>query len=187
MTDKNKKSLHPLWGDFYSKYFKSTEESIVEMLGNIPMLQTLKKRELKIISKYAYERSFEIGELIFETGQPGAAMFIIKEGEIKIVRKIDSGDYVDLAILKNGEFFGELALLDNSPRSATALVSRPTTTIAIFREDLNNLLESHPELGGKIMKRLAIITGLRLKATNGQLLEKENEIQKLKDKLNERS
>jgi len=187
MTNADKKTSHPLWGDFYSKFFKSTEESIVEILSNIPMLQTLKKRELKIISKFAYERSFETGEIIFETGQPGAAMFIIKEGEIKIVKKIDSGDYIDLAILKNGEFFGELALLDNSPRSATALVNCPTKTIAIFREDLNNLLESHPELGGKIMKRLAIITGLRLKATNGQLIEKENEIQRLKEKLNERS
>ncbi len=187
MLKEDKKSSYPIWGDYYSKFFKSSEESIVDILRNIPLLQTLKRRELKIISKFAHERFFESEEFVFETGQPGAAMFIIKEGEIKIVKKNASGDYTDLAILKDGEFFGELALLDNSPRSAAALVVRPTKTIAIFREDLNNLLESQPELGGKIMKQLAIITGLRLKATNNQLIEKENEIQQLKEKMNEGS
>ena len=186
MSDAKKKSSNPIWGNYYSKFFKSSEESIVAILREIPMLQTLKRRELKVISKYAHERVFEPGEFVFETGQPGAAMFIIKEGEIKIVKKNASGDYINLALLKDGEFFGELALLDNSPRSAAALVNSPTKTIAIFREDLNNLLESHPELGGKIMKQLAIITGLRLKATNNLLIEKDNEIQKLKEISDER-
>jgi CRP/FNR family cyclic AMP-dependent transcriptional regulator len=170
-----------LWSD-YSKELSPNNKSLIEILKQIPLLSKLSKRELKIISKFAYERNYEINEFVFQTGQPGAAMFIIKTGEVKIVKQNANGEYVEIALLEKGDIFGELALLDNSPRSAGALVSKPTNAIAIFREDLNKLLETHPEIGGKIMMHLAIITGKRLKDTTSHLIQVENELNRLKEK-----
>ncbi len=175
-----------LWKDYSSELISNKNKSLVEILKQIPLLSKLSKRELKIISKFAFERTFEPNEFVFKTGQPGAAMFIIKEGEVKIVKQNSDEDYVEIARLGKGDIFGELALLDSSPRSAGALVSEPTTAIAIFREDLNKLLETHPEIGGNIMMHLAIITGKRLKDTTAQVIRMENEMNELKRKLNEK-
>lgn len=128
-----------------------------------------------MIDGMVYERRYDAGEYMFETGQPGAAMFIIEEGEVQITRLNAANEEVVLARLRNGEFLGELALLDNSPRSASALVSKPTKALAIFREDLDKLLDSHPELGGKVMKKLAVIIGIRLKATNEMLMKNDQD------------
>ena len=175
-----------LWKDFSRELFTSQSKSVVDILKKIPLLSDLSRRELKIISKFAYERTYEINEFIFEAGQPGAAMFIIKEGEVKIVKKNDANEFIEIAVFQNGDILGELALLDSSPRSAGALVSKPTKAIAIFREDLNNLLKTQPDIGGKIMMHLAIITGQRLKTTTTHVMQMENEINKLKGLLNDK-
>ncbi|MBU1800077.1 MAG: cyclic nucleotide-binding domain-containing protein, partial [Bacteroidetes bacterium] len=175
-----------LWKDFSKEILTSKSQTLVDILKKIPLLSELSRRELKIISKFAYERTFEVNEFVFETNQPGAAMFIIKEGEVKIVKQNENNEFIEIALLEAGDIFGELALLDSSPRSAGALVSKPTKTIAIFREDLNNLLKTHPEIGGKIMMHLAIITGKRLKATTNHVMQMEKEINNLKDLLNEK-
>jgi len=178
--------IKSLWKDISKELLTGQKQTIVDILKTIPLLKDLSKRELKVISKFAYERSFEANEFVFETGQPGAAMFIIKEGEIKIVKKSDNDEYLEIAVLQSGDIFGELALLDSSPRSAGALASKPTKAIAIFREDLNGLLKTHPEIGGKIMMHLAIITGQRLKTTTNHVIQMENEINKLKEQLNDK-
>ena len=175
-----------LWKDYSKELSSNKDQTIVDILKQIPLLSKLSKRELKIISKFAFERTFEANEFVFQTGQPGAAMFIIKEGEVKIVKENSDNEYVEIAVLEKGDIFGELALLDSSPRSAGALVSKPTKAIAIFREDLNKLLETHPEIGGNIMMHLAIITGKRLKDTTAQVIQMENEMNMLKRKLDEK-
>ncbi|MCF6268529.1 MAG: cyclic nucleotide-binding domain-containing protein [Melioribacteraceae bacterium] len=175
-----------LWKDYSRELTSNKDKSLVEILKKIPLLSTLGKRELKTISKFAYERTFETNEFVFQTGQPGAAMFIIKEGEVKIVKENSDEEYIEITKLSAGDIFGELALLDSSPRSAGALVSKPTKAIAIFREDLNKLLETHPDIGGKIMMHLAVITGKRLKETTNQLIQMENEMNLLRKKLDEK-
>lgn len=174
-----------LWQDYSKELSVTKDESLVDILKKIPLLSKLRKRELKTIAKFAYERTFEANEFVFQAGQPGAAMFIIKEGEVKIVKQNSNEEYIEIVVLKSGDIFGELALLDSSPRSAGALVTKQTKAIAIFREDLNKLLETHPDIGGKIMMHLAVITGNRLKDTTTQLIEMENELNLLKRKLNE--
>lgn len=175
MEKKSPNSLAPLWGNIFSYLNLSKQESETEILRKIPIFQDLSNREFKIIAKILYERVYEVGEYMFETGQPGAAMFIIKEGAIQITRTSKSGEELVLATIGNGEFVGELALLDSSPRSASAFVIKQTLALAIFRSDLEKLFESSPELGNKVMRRLATVIGMRLKATNDLLINIEDE------------
>ena len=78
----------------------------------------------------------------------------------------DPDKAVELARIKSGEFLGELALLDQTPRSASARAVKPTQTFALFRGDLNRLGLAEPEIAREIFRALACIIGERLKATN---------------------
>lgn len=168
-----RKKVNALWGNIFTGFGISGKDSHIEILKHIPLFKDLSRYELNIITKAIYERNFSAGEYLFEAGQPGASMFIIREGEVQIIQPSPGGEDVELARLSDGEFLGELALLDNSPRSASAFTVKPTKTLAIFRSDLDKLLKTHPALGGKVMKKLAIIIGIRLKATNALITQDE--------------
>lgn len=175
MQIKYLKALNVFWDNIFKDDLNKENQTLIKLLKDIPLFSVLDKRELKTVASLMYERGFEKGEFMFETGQPGAAMFVILDGEVKIVREANDGALVELATLGKGDFLGELALLDSSPRSASALANERTKAMAIFREDLNKLLDTHPVLGGKVMKELAITIGKRLKATNDLLMNKEND------------
>ncbi len=184
--NKAKKIFHDvLWDNKVLKIFAGSKSSVLDVLKSNPMFEDFTNNELKSIAKIAYEREYNPGEYVFLMGQPGAAMFIIFKGEISIRREGENGSEIELTKLTDSETFGELALLDDSPRSATAYVQKPTKLLAIFREDLVNFLEVKPELGGKIVKKLAVITGYRLRMTNDLLIQKQSELDNCRKELSD--
>lgn len=96
-------------------------------------------------------------------------MFIIKSGVVNVIDHGRENRETVIATLQAENFFGELALLDDSPRSASALATTPSEIYAFSRTDLDNLLTSFPQIGMRIYRALAIIIGTRLKDTNAQL------------------
>jgi CRP/FNR family cyclic AMP-dependent transcriptional regulator len=112
-----------------------------------------------------FERTYEADELVFEEGQPGAALFLILEGKIaiEICRETST---TRLAVLEQGAFFGEMALLDDTPRSASARAMERTRTLALYRNDLNGLRHRHPRTACQIYRSLATMIGDRLRSTN---------------------
>ena len=154
---------------------RKEKDPILRVLRGVPIFQDLTRRELRALRSILHQRTYERGEAMFEFGQPGAAMFVVQEGEVAITLPDDDhdGEELKLATLRNGQFLGELALLDDSPRSASARVLNATTALAFFRADLNKLLETEPEIGSKIYRELAVFIGQRLKAMNEQLSERD--------------
>ncbi|MFI5252023.1 MAG: cyclic nucleotide-binding domain-containing protein [Bacteroidota bacterium] len=146
---------------------------IKELLRNIPLFEQLTDRELTGIQRILHERRYKAGEEIFRQGEPGIAMYIIETGGVLI--KVGGTDKV-LAALHDGEFFGELALLDDSPRSASAVASAETKIFAFSQPDLFGVMERNPQLGLKIILALARIIGERLKRMNSQLQTAENQV-----------
>jgi CRP/FNR family cyclic AMP-dependent transcriptional regulator len=161
---------NPFWGNIFSRHRDFGSGSIIDILRVCLIFRTLSRRELKKVANIFYERKYSAGEHLFEKGQPGAAMFIIKKGRIKVVAADRDGGEWEFATLEAEDFVGELALLDDSPRSASARAVEYTEALAFFREDLYKLLDTNPEIASKIFKELAIIIGQRLKASNEQLL-----------------
>ncbi|MDX2470226.1 MAG: cyclic nucleotide-binding domain-containing protein [SAR324 cluster bacterium] len=166
--------INPFWGNIFEEVLDPALVKTEDFLVQIPLFTQLTKRELKKIAVIVHRRHYQKDELMFEMNHPGAAMFIIKTGSIKIVIPSEGGGEIELAELKSGAFLGELALLDDSPRSASARVSEESIAYAFFRSDLNKLIDSDPVIGSKILKELAVITGQRLKATNKQLFAKKD-------------
>ncbi len=185
MEENKAKFQSILWDNNLIKKFTSKQLTIFDALKNNLFFGELSSNEIKRIAKIAYEREFQAEEYIFKTGQPAAAMFIILSGEVRIIREGEDETFVELVRLKKNDTLGELALLDNAPRSASAIAVKQTKLLAVFREDLNDFIDSNPELGAKILRKLAIITGYRLRLTNDLLIEKEEELRKCLESKNE--
>ena len=163
----------PMWASFIGQSSRRLKKrSMVSFLRSVPLFNSLSKRELLTLNSIAHLRTYQEDEFVFRKGQPGAAMFILKSGEISIVdHDPDSSENV-IATLGESSFFGELALLDASPRSASAKANGSSEVYAFFRTDLEKLLSSSPQIGLQVYRALAMIIGTRLKSTNDQLLNK---------------
>lgn len=164
-----KKGVNPFWGNIFKSLGRDDDGSLYKILKKIPLFSDLTKGEIRKVSNILHDRKYLVDEYVFQMHQPGAAMFIIKKGKVKILFESETEDDIQLAVLGEGDFLGELALLDNSPRSASAKALEKTEMLAIFRADLEKLLMTEPVIGAKIVRQLAVVIGLRLKATNEQL------------------
>src|SRR5688572_1102760 len=100
-------------------------------------------------------RRFRRGEVIFHLGDPGDALFIVTSGAIKIMLPSDTGDEAILATLRAGDVFGELALLDGAPRSATAAALEPTETLVLPRQRFRELLDTQPAVRDALLASIA--------------------------------
>lgn len=168
-TIKEKQQINAFWGNVFGKFKVGKSIPNIEVLKLCPVFQHLDARELKKVANLIYERKYHAGEYLFEKDQPGTAMFIIKTGLVKVVVPGSGDQEIEMATLKPEDFLGELALLDDTPRSASAKAVEKTEALAFFREDLNELVETHPAIGSKILKDLSILIGQRLKSANEQL------------------
>jgi CRP/FNR family transcriptional regulator len=101
-------------------------------------------------------RRFRKGETVFHQGDPGDALFIMANGSVKVVLPSDEGaEPAIVAILGPGEFFGELAILDGAPHSATIVAIEPTETLVLQRDAFLALIDSQPELRRALLASLA--------------------------------
>lgn len=158
----------PLWGNIFKKK-NGDDEGILTTLRLVPLFADMSNGELREFEKLIHRRTFKANETIFWEGEPGVGMYVIQRGAVAIFKHAPGEGREELATLRNGEFFGELALLDESPRSATAVAKEPSDIIGLFRPDLFELLERKPRLGNKFLFQLASIVGERLKHTNSEI------------------
>jgi CRP-like cAMP-binding protein len=121
--------------------------SKVEMLAAVPLFRDLPKRTLERLDRIAVNRSFSEGEAIVKEGDEGVGFFLILEGQVDVTR----GD-AKLNTLHNGDFFGEMALLDNHRRSATVTATKPTTCMGLSRWDFVAELRSNPDLAVEMLQ-----------------------------------
>lgn len=162
---------HPLWTAISRYGGLDKNREILDFLGASPLFAALSARELRNLSGILHHRTYQDGEFVFLKGQPGAAMFIIKTGKVNVIDYGKDNRETVVATLNTGDFFGELALLDDSPRSASAMAVEPTYIYAISRPDLDHLLTASPQIGLRVYRTLAVIIGTRLKNANVQLSE----------------
>ncbi len=104
------------------------------------------------LSRFA--RDYPAGTVLFEEGQPGDYMYVVQQGEIEIRRQVGPDERV-LSVLTVGEFFGEMAILNGRPRSATAVVRTPATLLVIEGRTFEAMLRARPEIAIRIIKSLA--------------------------------
>ncbi len=129
--------------------------SMSDALAAVPLFAGLDADGLEGLAKGMRVRRFRRGETVFHLGDPGDALFIVMAGSIKITLPADTGDEAILATLRPGDFFGELALLDGAPRSATAVAIEPTETYILARERFRELIATEPIMREALLATLA--------------------------------
>jgi CRP/FNR family cyclic AMP-dependent transcriptional regulator len=109
-------------------------------------------------------------------------MYIVQDGEVSIMLMGKDGNERELTVLSDGDFFGELALLDESTRSANAICKSDCLLIGFFRPDLFELVEKNTTLGIKIVLKLAEIVAQRLRQTDKELAKVKSQLERLQEK-----
>ena len=128
---------------------------ILESLGSIPFFAGLDPIALERVASGMRSRRFRRGEVIFHLGDPGDALFVIVSGDVKISLPSETGDEAILATLRAGDVFGELALLDGAPRSATATALSPTETVVLPRDRFRELIATEAPVRDALLASLA--------------------------------
>lgn len=128
----------------------------------------LNQSDIDALNSCCTEESFKSGDTIFPEEAPGDKMFVIKTGSVKILKKV-KGKENTLAVLNQGEFFGEMALLDGLPRSAAAKANADTTVLTITRDNYNSLRQRYPQTALKIIDILIKVLSNRLRQANKNL------------------
>jgi CRP/FNR family transcriptional regulator, cyclic AMP receptor protein len=130
----------------------------LEILEKVPLFAGLSGRQLgKLLVKF-FEKEYGPGETIFNEGEPGKALFVVLAGSVSICRALNEGEE-PLAQLSAGGYFGELALIDDQPRFASARATETSRLLILYRSDFEDLMEGQRVLAihvmGNLLKTLA--------------------------------
>lgn len=124
-------------------------------------------KELQAIESQGHARTFRPGEVIFSAGDPGDGFYVVESGQVRISAAVGQNDQRTLAMIGPGDFFGEMAVVDDAPRSATATAETATKALFLGRDRLLDLLQHRPELALNIVREFSI----RMRALNQKYLD----------------
>jgi CRP/FNR family cyclic AMP-dependent transcriptional regulator len=133
----------------------------IDFLRRISLFEDLDERSVRAIANAVVEQSYERGQDVVREGDTGVGAFIIRSGRAEVLQN-RQGELVRLGELHAGDFFGEMALLDEFPRSATVRAVEPTTCLGLTRWHFRGILESHPQIA------LAILPVLTRRVRNAE-------------------
>lgn len=145
-----------LWSNFFQR---DREKDILTLLRGVPIFEGLGRSQLRAVERILHRRKYHAGEYIFREGEPGLGMYIIEQGEVSIVSESRSSE---ISRLGKGEFFGEMSMFNDRPRTASALAYEDTKVFGFFQPDLLSLLETRPSIGTKVVMMLSRILAERL-------------------------
>jgi CRP/FNR family cyclic AMP-dependent transcriptional regulator len=135
-----------------------------KFLQRISLFHGISRREFGHLFQALVVRSYAPGEILFHEGDIGRALFILESGHVEISRKTPEGGTRQMAILNPGDYFGEISLLDELPRSASAAAMEPVVVHLLYKTELEKLIKHVPHIGAAIMTHLGTLLAVRLRA-----------------------
>jgi CRP-like cAMP-binding protein len=155
----------------------ATEDRVLEALARVPIFSQLDDRDRRKLAKLCTLKSFEAGDLLYEEGTMGLSLFIVTSGQVEIFRS-SNGTKVGLGKVAVGGVLGQLALLDDRPRAASAEALETTECLLITRDSFDTLVKKEPEIAWcltpGLAERIRDLQGLAMEAWLAQE-EKEKE------------
>jgi len=153
-------SQHPLWQNLFRPKDDRISE-VTEMWMSTPLFEKISARECRELVKNMHPRHYKAGEKVFGSGEIGVSVVLIRSGgiEIKAADKL-------LAELHASDFFGEVALILDEPRTADAIATEESELIFFLRSDLEEWVKRSPKSGAQFMQNIATVLAARLRHTN---------------------
>ncbi|HXF94926.1 MAG TPA: Crp/Fnr family transcriptional regulator [Gemmatimonadales bacterium] len=125
------------------------------VLEKVPLFSQLSPAELQHVLEVARERTYPKNSVILFEDDPGDALYVVSTGQVKVVLIGEDGREVILSVLGPGEFFGEMALIDDEPRSAHVIAMEDSTLIVLRREDFQGILRQSPGIALALLRELS--------------------------------
>ena len=134
----------------------------VDFLRKVALFSELDDAQLEQLAGVVREQHYKKNTTLFHIDDPGNALFILKNGLVKITIEDQSGREIILRMLYPTDFFGEMSLIDDMPRSATVSTLEPSDAMLIYRDSFINLIEKNP----KILLNMTVVLSRRLRRVN---------------------
>jgi CRP-like cAMP-binding protein len=142
---------------------------MLDFLKKVNLFESLSMSELEKIEKISRMEAFAKDAVIFKEGEPGDRCYVITNGDVRISKFIPNIGEEALAVMKPGDYFGEMALIDNFPRSAHAIANTDVAVLAISKTDLDRILIMDRDLGYKLLWAFTKTLSKRLRETNEKM------------------
>lgn len=136
-----------------------------ELKGSF-LFKDLSDEEIAALAGIFSERVMDEGMTVFIENMPGESLYLVQRGAIKISKMLAEGEEKTLVILGPEDVFGEMAILDGAPRSATARVAESAKLLSIKKDDFEKLCDSNPKLGLKLMRNIIRVFSQRIRENN---------------------
>ncbi len=161
----------------------------VALLAEVPILQFLDEDERADLATQLDVLHFEAGKYILQIGDPGGAMFIIRSGQAEVFFKNVTGERIVLERPEPGDFFGELSLLDDGPRTASVLAVTDMEVLRVDRQDLDYLFKKHPSsaldlltaMGRRMRTTVELLRSTATRNANEEIEDRRTVIEKSAD------
>lgn len=128
--------------------------SVAVTLQKVPLFSQLTPVDLQRVVAVAREKSYPKNSVILFEDDPGDALYVVARGQVKVVLIGDDGREVILSVLGEGEFFGEMSLLDDEPRSAHVIAMEESDLLVLRREDFEGILSQSPKIALALLREL---------------------------------
>jgi len=143
----------------------------LDFLKNSTVFRELEELDLKILLPMFKQKEIAAGKTVFIENMPGESLYLVETGEVDISKMLAEGDEQLLVTIGPGEVFGELAILDEAPRSATARVNRDTLLWRLDRTDFDVLCRDYPVSGLRFIRNLVSLFCHRIRENNQEYRE----------------
>lgn len=144
----------------------------LEVLQKSILFENLLPEEFEYLSEISQIKEYKVGDIIFYEAEPGNSLYVIIEGEVEILRKDSEGKLKPIAILKSGDFFGEMSLIDKEMRSATARAKTDVKALVLTSENLHSFAKIYRNGFTMVVINIARVLSKRLRETNNKLAAK---------------
>lgn len=142
-------------GHYFHYYEAGVQLAPLDVLRKVPLFASLPPGELQPFSELVREKSYPKGSVILFENDPGDSLFLVAGGQVKVVLIGEEGREVILSVLGPGSFFGEMALIDDEPRSAHVIAMEDASLLVLRREDFQARLRASPEVAIALLRELS--------------------------------
>lgn len=127
----------------------------LEVLKKVPLFAGMREGDIQAFADLVRERTYPKGSVIVFEDDPGDALYLVAGGQVKVVLIGEDGREVILSVLGEGSFFGEMALIDDQPRSATVIAMTDSSVLVLRREDFQSRLRASPEIAIALLREIS--------------------------------
>ncbi len=141
-----------------------------DILRNVPFFRELTPAEMDRVQAVGKVVPYKKGMVLFKEGDVGEALYVVLDGSVRISKSVPKLGEQTIAFVEQGSFFGEMSLLDDFPRSATAVAQQDTAVLFLDRQAFLDCIEHEPVIGRKILWSFCRTLSLRLRETSDRIV-----------------